>query len=47
MLLPGIPKKVQLRLIKNKTKAFCLISEMFLVLDKRDSNLDSDIVFFP
>ena len=38
------PKKVQ-RLINNKTKAFCLISDFF-VFDKQDPNLDFDILFF-
>ena len=38
-------KKV-LCLINNITKAFCLISEMFDVLDEGDPNLDFDILFF-
>ena len=40
----GVTKKV-LRLIDNRTKAFCLISEMFFVLNKGDPNLDFDILF--
>ena len=39
------PKKV-LHLINNGTKAFCSVSKMLFVLDKRDRNLNSDILFF-
>ena len=39
------PVKV-LRFINNRTKALCLMSEMFFVLDKRDTNLNFDILFF-
>ena len=41
---PPQQKKI-LRLIKNRTKAFCFISEMFFVLDKGDPNLGFDILF--
>ena len=40
----GCLKKV-LRFINNRTKAFCLISEMFFVLDGGDPNLNFDIIF--
>ena len=43
--IPGVPKKV-LRLINNKTNVFCLISEMFFVLDNGDPNSDFDILCF-
>ena len=33
-------------LINKRTNAFCLISEMFLVLDKGDPDFDYDISFF-
>ena len=44
-VIPGVPKKV-LHLINNKTKAFCLNSEMYFVSDKGDPNLDFDISVF-
>ena len=44
-LTMGCPKKV-LCLTNNGTKAFCLISEMLLALDKRDPNFDVDVLFF-
>ena len=43
--LPGVPRKV-LRLTKNRTKYFRPISVMLFVSDKRDANLDFDILFF-
>ena len=43
--VPDVPKKV-LRLISDRTEAFCLISEMFTVLDKRNLSLDFDILMF-
>ena len=43
--IPSVPKKVPC-LINNRTKAFCLISEMLFALDERDPKLDFDILFF-
>ena len=40
--LPGVPKKYR-RLSKNRTKAFCLIFRLSLLLDKAYPNLDFDI----
>ena len=45
LFLPGVLKKV-LRLINNRTKAFCSISEMLSVVDKGDPDLDFNILFF-
>ena len=37
--IPGVPKKCQ-HLINNKTKAFCLISKLFYILNEAYLNLD-------
>ena len=42
----GCPRKNVMRLINNRTKAFCSVSEMHFGLDKQDPDLDFDILFF-
>ena len=44
MLLPGVLRKV-LRLINNRTKAFCSIYKISFVSDRFDISLDFDTSF--